>query len=78
MFGLGKNKLKHDELETLVQKIEINMGNNYKDASKEAFRKFEKRYQELLSSKKLSAKQESYYEQLIEDYRKELKNFSHK
>ena len=78
MFGFGKNKLKHDELETLVQKIEINMGNNYKDASHEAFRKFEEKYQELLSNKKLSAKQEMYYEQLIKDYRKELENFSHK
>ena len=78
MFGFGKNSYKHSELEKLKDKVEINMGNNYKDASKEAFNKLKAEYERLLSERKLSSKQEAYYETVVKEYEKELKNFTHK
>lgn len=78
MFGLGKKKgFTHNDLEELRKKLEINMGNNYKDASKDAFKRMKTKYDELLSQGKLSFKQEQYYETVLKDYEKELANFNH-
>ena len=49
IHGLGKNK----ELETIVQEIDSNIANNYKDAAQEAFVLLEQKFQEL-SDKGLS------------------------
>lgn len=43
IHGLGKNK----ELETIVQEIDSNIANNYKDAAQEAFVLLEQKFQEL-------------------------------
>ena len=43
IHGLGKNK----ELEMIVQEIDSNIANNYKDAAQEAFVLLEQKFQEL-------------------------------
>ena len=43
IHGLGKNK----ELETIVQEIDSNIANNYKDAAQEVFVLLEQKFQEL-------------------------------
>lgn len=43
IYGLGKNK----ELETIVQEIDSNIANNYKDAAQEAFVLLKQKFQEL-------------------------------
>ena len=43
IYGLGKNK----ELETIVQEIDSNIANNYKDAAQEVFVLLEQKFQEL-------------------------------
>ena len=61
IHGLGKNK----ELETIVQEIDSNIANNYKDAAQEAFVLLEQKFQELSDKGRLKDKQ-------IAEFRKEL------
>ena len=49
IYGLGKNK----ELETIVQEIDSNIANNYKDAAQEVFVLLEQKFQELLAFLKM-------------------------
>ena len=38
MFGFGKKKVKDPQLEALLQAVEVNMANNYKDEAQADFR----------------------------------------
>ena len=58
IHGLGKNK----ELETIVQEIDSNIANNYKDAAKG----------------RLKDKQIAEYQHKIAAYQETLRGFSHK
>ena len=53
IHGLGKNK----ELEMIVQEIDSNIANNYKDAAQEAFVLLEQKFQELSDKGQLKYKQ---------------------
>ena len=53
IHGLGKNK----ELETIVQEIDSNIANNYKDAAQEAFVLLEQKFQEFSDKGRLKDKQ---------------------
>lgn len=44
IHGLGKNK----ELEMIVQEIDSNIANNYKDAAQEAFVLLEQKFQDVV------------------------------
>lgn len=57
IHGLGKNK----ELETIVQEIDSNIANNYKDAAQEAFVLLEQKFQELSDKGRLKDKQIAEY-----------------
>ena len=50
IYGLGKNK----ELETIVQEIDSNIANNYKDAAQEVFVLLEQKFQELSDNGRLN------------------------
>ena len=67
IHGLGKNK----ELETIVQEIDSNIANNYKDAAQEAFVLLEQKFKELSDKGQLNDKQ-------IAEYQETLRGFSHK
>lgn len=72
--SFGKNKI----LEDSIQKVEMNMSNNYKDAAQANFKELEKVYAELCSNGKLKEKHRIAYGAKIEALRVRLQNFTHK
>ncbi len=78
MFKFTFGNKKSPALEDIIDKLESNMANNYKDAAQADFKELERVYEELVSLGKLSEKQKNQYESVIEDYREKLKKYSHK
>ena len=72
------NRKTNNELESIIKRLEANRANNYKDNAQSNLKELEMRFSELSSQKALSAKQTSHYAELIGNYKKDLKEFSHK
>ena len=75
MFGFGK---KISELDQLIESIEMNMENNYKDNATSGFKDLREAYLRLDREKKLSDKQKTYYEPILTNLSKRLEGFTHK
>lgn len=72
--GLGKNK----QLENIIFRMEMNISNNYKDASQACLKEFETELNSLRAAGKLNDKQKEYYNGKLEEFQKALKDFTHK
>lgn len=73
-----KNAGKNEQLDMLIGRIQVNASNNYKDAAQQNFREFEAKFTELSEAGKLSEKQIAYYQEKVEGFRVQMKNFTHK
>lgn len=71
---LKKNK----DLEALLERIDNNMANNYKDAAQDYLKQYETTLQELLQAGALKDKQRAHYESLLGSYQERMKEFRHK
>lgn len=69
---------RNKQLDVLVQKIRMNMENNYKDAAQMNLKEFEELLQQLEESGKLNQKQKHYYEGELDSFKVRMKNFTHK
>ena len=78
MFDFIRNRGKNKELEAIMQDINSNLANNYKDAAQEAFALLLRRVDELYADGTLKDKQTEYYKGEITNYRKVLQGFTHK
>lgn len=74
LFGIKRNK----ELDAIMNRIDSNVANNYKDAAQENLKDFEKLLAELIESGKLSEKQKTEYQNSLAEYRSKMKEFTHK
>lgn len=72
--GLGKNK----QLDILIQRMEMNVSNNYKDAAQANLKEYESTLKQLEATNKISGKQKTYYEEKLAAFKQEMKNFTHK
>lgn len=72
--NIGKNKT----LEAMIEKLQMNMSNNYKDAAQEDYKELMKLYDELLCKGGLSDKQTGYYKDVIDEYSIKMKDYTHK
>lgn len=72
--GFGKNK----KLDEIVQSIQMNFSNNYKDAAQLNLKEFENTLEQLENENKLSDKQKVYYREKLAAFKEEMKNFTHK
>ena len=77
MFGFGGVR-KNQELEHLIERMENNMANNYKDAAQEYLVEFEAKLKELTEAGALKDKQREHYESLLDTYKIRMKGFTHK
>ena len=77
MLRLFKSK-EEKELDALLERVDNNMSNNYKDVAQKDYKNFLKRYDELSSAGKLSDKVTAYYTGVIEEYASKLTKFTHK
>ena len=72
--NIGKNKT----LEAAIEKLQMNMSNNYKDAAQEDYKELMKLHDELLCKGGLSDKQKGYYKDVIDEYSIRMKDYTHK
>nr|MBP3599397.1 hypothetical protein [Eubacterium sp.] len=73
LFGPRKNR----ELEQLLESVNMNCSNNYKDAAKMDYEKFWRRLEELKQSGEISTKSYTYYEQEGTKLQGKMKNYNH-
>ena len=78
MFNFIKRHNNIKELDILVQKIEMNVANNYKDAAQLNLKEFEKLLNKLDDAGELSENQKTYYGEKLADFKGRMKNFTHK
>lgn len=69
---------KNRELEALLERMENNVANNYKDAAQEDLKQYEAKLRELAEEGTLKDRQKAYYESLLGSYQERMKEFRHK
>lgn len=76
---LKKNRRnRNKELDAIIQKMQMNIANNYKDAAQINLREFEKQLKELKDGGKLNDSQVSCYEEELASFQQRMKQFTHK
>lgn len=78
MFQFFKRPGAVKELDRIIAELNMNMQNNYKDATQEALRELEQKLSEMTAANALSERQRSSYESVLEEYKGKLKSYSHK
>lgn len=74
----SKFKTRVDNLDRLVNEIESNMANNYKDAAQLAFRELTESFQSMIAAGTLNERQKARYSAIISGYSERLKGYTHK
>ncbi len=74
----GKRISAARQLDEILNRIQMNFENNYKDAAQMNLRELEAKYQELSLAGRLSEHQKSDYSDRLEELRERMKNFTHK
>ena len=67
----------HSELEELLNSVESNASNNYKDAAQKAYKELKEKYDELSTAGKLNERQQAFYGGMISAWSVQLKDFHH-
>lgn len=78
MFHFLKKTGKNKQLEDIIESIQMNLSNNYKDAAQMDLKEFETVLKELSESGELGKGQKSYYEVTLSEFQQSMKNFTHK
>ena len=76
-MSLFKSKAEK-ELDDIIQRLEMNMSNNYKDNAQDNLKEFEIKLNELRYSEKIKGKVFSKYEAILSEYKEKMKGYSHK
>ena len=77
MFDFLKSK-RNNKLDTIINRIRMNMENNYKDAAQMNLKELEELLGQLEAKGKLNAKQKAYYTGEVETFKSRMKGFTHK
>lgn len=81
MFGfmqkLSESKY-YKQLDEIIEHIEMNMSNNYKDAAQQDLREFGELLKEMQETGKISKGKLSYYENKFSMFKEKMKNYTHK
>lgn len=78
MFEFLKRTGKNKQLEDIIQSIQMNLSNNYKDNAQMDLKDFERVLKELEQAGKISDAQKSYYGVKLSKFQEDMKNFTHK
>lgn len=70
----GNNK----QLNELLNRIQMNFENNYKDAAQMNLKDYEDRLKELEEKGMVKGSGKRYYEDRLNDYKEQMKKFTHK
>ena len=77
IMGLFKSKTEK-ELDSLIQRMEMNLSNNYKDNAQDNLKDFETELDHARSSGAVKGSALAKYEAVLASYKEKLKGYSHK
>ncbi len=66
------------ELDAIIQRLIINMSNNYKDNAQDNLRELEAVYEISKSENRLKEKALSEYGRILDEYKEKLQGYTHK
>lgn len=78
MFHFFKEFQKNKQLDAILQRIEMNVSNNYKDAAQSGLKDFETELRRLEETGRIKEKAKDYYEERLSSLKEQMKNFTHK
>ena len=76
-MGLFKSK-EEKELDWIIQRLEMNMSNNYKDNAQDNLKELEETMLIMIGNKQLKEKSKKHYEGIIAGYKERMQGYSHK
>lgn len=76
-MGIFKSRAEK-ELDGIIQKIDMNMSNNYKDAAQNALKEFDQAVHSLKESENMKPQVLSKYESMLNTYRDKMQGYTHK
>lgn len=76
-MSLFKSQAEKD-LDAVIQRMEMNLSNNYKDNAQENLAEFQRKFDEYVASSKIRGKTRAKYQAILDSYREKLKGYSHK
>ena len=78
MFNFFKKNQSCRQLDAIVQRIQMNLSNNYKDAAQLNLKEFEETLEQLEKEGLLGEVKRKYYHELLDSLKGQMKNFTHK
>ena len=78
MFNFLEKKKISRQLDEIIQRIEMNVSNNYKDAAQLNLKELERKLTELEAAGKLDKRQMAHYSAVLDSFKGRMKNFTHK
>lgn len=78
MFHFFMDSRKNKQLDAMLQRIEMNVSNNYKDAAQSGLKDFETELRRLEDDGEIKEKSKDYYEERLLSLKEQMKNFTHK
>lgn len=76
-MGFFKSKYER-ELDIIIERIQMNISNNYKDAAQENLKELQAKYESFCREDILKEKQKLFYETQIDILKERMKGFTHK
>lgn len=76
-MGFFKSKYER-ELDVVIERINMNMSNNYKDAAQENLKELQEKLERFVKEGRMKEKQKEAYESQIGIFQERLKGFTHK
>lgn len=76
-MGLFKSKAEK-ELDSIIQRLEMDMANNYKDNAQDDLKELITAFDGMRSSGSMKPNVLSRYEAIIDGYKEKMKGYSHK
>ena len=77
IMGLFKSKTEK-ELDGIIQRMEMNLSNNYKDNAQDNLKELESAINGIRSSGKMKSSILAEYENILNDHKKKMEGYSHK
>lgn len=66
------------EMDAIIQRLEMNMSNNYKDNARDNLKELEETFGNFRSRGRIKPAVITEYEQILDGYREKMKGYSHK
>ena len=76
-MGLFKNKAEK-ELDSIIQRLDMNMSNNYKDSAQDNLKELEATVNAMWEAGRMKQSALSRYETILDSYSEKMKGYSHK